>query len=89
MIEPVMLIFFGLQSVIFAAWVVLSVAILIGMALRAVSRRETGSAADVGANAMESYLRDPLTRFRRLLWLGLTAALVVCGVVTVVILMTM
>ena len=58
MIEPALLIFFGLQSVIFAAWVVLSLAILIGMALRAVSRRETGS------------------------------ALVVCGVVTVVILMT-
>lgn len=86
MYQPILLIFLGLQSVIFAGWAVLSLAILIGLLKRAVPRGETSSADDVLSSGIESYLRDPLTRFRRRLWLGLTVALVICGAVTVAIL---
>ncbi|WP_179378489.1 hypothetical protein [Jannaschia marina] len=77
-----MLIFLALQSLVFAAWVVISFGILLGLFGRAMGRDPglPGPAAQVGI--VQDYMSDPMTRLRRRLWVGLTVLLLACSVGT-------
>lgn len=83
-----LLTFLAIQSLVFAAWVVVSLAILIGVASRSV-RGDTGLSGGADpADAVRDYLGDPLTRFRRRTWLALTGVLFACTMATGVLLLT-
>lgn len=78
-----MFIFLALQSLIFAAWAVVSAGILLNLAGRMVSRQPTSAEGVVMDGLLRGYLADPETALRRKVWVGLTAALAVCVAISV------
>lgn len=77
-----MLIFLALQSLIFSAWVVVSLGNLFSLAGFAIESRRGLLEGMAERGLLHGFLSDPVTAFRRKAWLGLTVALLLCGAVT-------
>ena len=77
-----MLIFLALQSLIFAAWAVVTAGLLLGLAGRAASG-QTGPGDGVAMDGLlRGFLTDPETAMRRKVWVGLTALLSVSAAIS-------
>ncbi|SFJ27369.1 hypothetical protein [Jannaschia pohangensis] len=74
-ISPLIVTILMAQSLFFAGWVVASVGILWAILRRARSGGDAIPGTGAQVSAVQSYMRDPETRFRRWVWLGLTFGL--------------
>ena len=74
-LPPIIVMVLFAQSLVFAGWIVVSLGILWGMVRRSRGGEAMFPGAATQMTAVRGYLRDPATRARRWLWLGLTVAL--------------
>ncbi|SDZ03276.1 hypothetical protein SAMN05444004_105111 [Jannaschia faecimaris] len=77
-----LVVFLAVQALIFAAWAIVSLSILLGIFGRAVSSDPDLQEVDAQAGAVRNYLSDPVNQFRRRVWLGLTPALLICAAIS-------
>ena len=74
----------AVQSVIFAVWIVVTCGIWLSIVCRALTRGQSllGPVAQIAV--WRSWVSDPATRRARLVWLGLTAFLLLLSAVVAV-----
>jgi len=81
-----MIAFLAFQALVFAGWIVLTASILLGVSARAVRGRPESPEGPVRlSDAATAYFSDPLTLYRRRVWIGTTCLLAACVVISGVI----